>query len=60
MMSVGAAQPEFSEPLLEQVKDADLRLLAQVALARGLLGEQLHSLNMNFSVKDGKLPANAF
>jgi tetratricopeptide (TPR) repeat protein len=60
MMSVGAAHPDVAEPLLEQIKDTELRLLAQVALARGLLGEQLKSLNMNFAGKDGKLPPNVF
>ena len=60
MMGIGADQAETAAPLLEQVKDLDLRLLAQVALARGLLGEQLHSLDMNFSAKDGKLPPNVF
>jgi tetratricopeptide (TPR) repeat protein len=60
MMSVGAEQPDIAEPLLEQVKDTELRLLAQVALARGLLGEQLKSLNMNFVGQDGKLPPNVF
>lgn len=60
MMSVGAEQPDVAEPLLEQVKDADLRLLAEVALARGLLGEQLKSLSMNFAAKDGRLPPNVF
>ena len=56
----GAEQAETATPLLDQIKDLDLRLLAQAALARGLLGEQLHSLNMNFSAKDGKLPPNVF
>ena len=60
MMGIGADQVDTAAPLLEQIKDLDLRLLAQAALARGLLGEQLHSLNMNFSAKDGKLPPNVF
>ncbi len=60
MMSVGAEMPDVAEPLLDQVKDASLRLLAQTALARGLLGEQLKSLNMNFATSSGKLPVNAF
>ncbi len=59
MMQLGAEYPDVAQPHLEQVKDVELRLLAQVALARGLLGQQLHSLNMNFSAKDGNLPPNA-
>ena len=60
MMGIGAEQADTAAPLLEQIKDLDLRLIAQAALVRGLLGEQLHSLNMNFSTKDGKLPPNVF
>ncbi|MBY0505567.1 MAG: hypothetical protein K2X03_16760 [Bryobacteraceae bacterium] len=58
MMGLGANHPDLAEPLLEQVKDVELRLIAQVALARGLLGEELHSLQINFRGKGDKLPAN--
>ena len=35
MMGIGAEQADTAAPLLEQIKDLDLRLLAQAALARG-------------------------
>lgn len=49
MFAAGEALGPDAIPLLERWRDPELRLVAQVALARSLLGLEIHELSMSIS-----------